>query len=241
MIGRVTSMTYAIICYAIGMASLVYAAGWLIGLYTPTAVDDPSGEFTMTNLAINFGLVLAFALQHSVMARPGFKAIWTKLIPAHAERATYILASAIAMFAMMWYWQPLGVVIWQAQGVASTTLYAIYAIGWAVLVSATFFLNHFDLFGLRQAWLNLRGKAYNHIPFATPGFYRWVRHPIYVGWLLVIWAAPTMTVSHFAFALLTTIYIVAAVPIEERDLTRILPEYDEYKKTTPALIPNFRR
>ena len=237
MIGRITSMIYAVVCYTLGMAVLAYSAAWLGDFALPTTVDSAGVNFTVTALLINLALVLMFAVQHSVMARPWFKAAWTKIIPAQTERATYILTSSIAMFAMMWYWQPMGGDIWRLEGTALTIMYVVYGIGWFVLVSSTFFLNHFDLFGLRQAWLHLRGKPYTHIPFRTPGYYKLVRHPIYVGWLIVIWAAPAMTVTHLAFAVLTTIYIVMAIPYEERDLEEMLPEYADYKSATPSLIP----
>ena len=240
MIGRIAGMTYAILCYAIGMATLAYTAGWLGGFFVPVPLDAPNPVFSLTGLIINVGLVLMFGLQHSIMARPAFKALWTRIIPPHCERATYVLASSVAMFAMMWFWQPLGLDIWRLDGSAALLVYGVYALGWFILVSATFFLNHFDLFGLRQAWLNLRGKPYTHIPFHTPGYYRWVRHPLYVGWLTLIWATPTMTVSHLVFALATTAYILIAIPLEERDLKNMLPEYEAYRSTTPALLPGSR-
>ncbi len=236
MFGRITIALYAIVSYTIGMATLVFSAAWMGGFLVPTPLDAPA-SFSVLALLANIGLVVMFGLQHSIMARPAFKAKWTKIIPPAAERSTYILASSIAMFAMMWFWQPLGVDIWRLDGAAAVALYALFGVGWVILVSSTFFLNHFDLFGLRQAWLNLRGMPYTHVPFATPGYYRWVRHPIYVGWLVAIWATPTMTISHLVFALATTVYILAAIPMEERDLEAMLPEYKDYKATTPSLVP----
>ncbi len=241
MFGRLTSMIYAVASYAAGMAVLAYAAGWMGGFLVPNQLDGPATGSMLWGIAVNIGLVAIFALQHSVMARPAFKAWWTKIIPAECERATYVLASAVAMFAMMWFWQPLGVEIWTLTGGAAVAMYVTYAVGWAILVSATFCLNHFDLFGLRQAWLNLRGKAYTNLPFATPFYYRLVRHPLYVGWLVLIWATPTMTISHLVFAIATTAYILFAIPLEERDLERMMPEYADYKANTPALIPRLRR
>ena len=236
MFSRLSSIVYAVICYTAGMAVLAFAAGWLGGFLVPQPLDAVA-QFSVVGLLINLGLVVGFGVQHSVMARPGFKTVWTKIIPPHLERATYVLASSIAMFAMMWFWQPLGIDIWRLTGTGQAIAYGLFAVGWFVLVSSTFFLNHFELFGLRQAWLNLRGKPYTHIAFRTPGYYRWVRHPIYVGWLMLIWATPTMTISHLVFALATTVYILIAIPLEERDLENMLPEYEAYKATTPALIP----
>ncbi len=237
MIGRVVSMAYAVFCYAAGMAVLAYTAAWLGGFVVPNQLDAPAVGSLAVALLVNVGLVLVFGVQHSVMARPAFKNWWTRWIPPHCERSTYVLASSIALFVLMWFWQPIGIDIWRLEGSAMIAAYVMYGVGWFVLVTSTFFLNHFDLFGLRQAWLNLRGKAYTHIPFNTPGYYRFVRHPIYVGWLVLIWATPTMTVSHLVFALATTAYILSAIPLEEKDLETLLPEYKNYKKTTPALVP----
>ena len=239
MFGRITSMIYAFVCYTVGMAVLAYSAAWMGGFLLPVTLDTPA-QFTVLGLIINLGLVALFGIQHSVMARPAFKQQWTKIIPAHCERATYVLASSIAMFVMMYFWQPLGVDIWRVDGTAQVVLYSLFGFGWFILVSSTFFLNHFDLFGLRQAWLNLRGKPYTHIPFRTPGYYRLVRHPIYVGWLTLIWATPTMTISHLVFALATTAYILIAIPMEEKDLENMLPEYQGYKESTPALVPGMK-
>lgn len=237
MTGRIGSMLYAVCCYGVGMAVLAYTAGWLGGFLTPTQLDAPGRGHIGIAVLINLLLVGVFAVQHSVMARPAFKAWWTRFVPAQCERATYVLFSSIALMALMWFWQPIGISVWQLQGNAAVAAYTVYACGWFVLVTATFFLNHFELFGLRQAWLNLRGQPYTHIPFKTPGYYRVVRHPIYVGWLLLIWATPAMTVSHLLFALASTAYILIAIPLEERDLANMLPEYKDYQATTPALVP----
>lgn len=241
MTGRIASMIYAVVCYTAGMGVLAYGAAWLGGFWVPNPLDAPGTGDPLAAIAIDLLLVLGFGLQHSVMARPGFKAWWTRIVPAHCERATYVLFSGLAMLAMMWFWQPIGIDVWRLEGTAAVVAWGIYATGWFVLVSATFFINHFDLFGLRQAWLNLRGKPYSHIPFRTPGYYRWVRHPIYVGWLILFWATPTMTVSHLVFALATTGYILTAIPLEERDLSRLLPEYRAYKACTAALVPGLIR
>lgn len=241
MIGRIGSMVYAVVCYSLGMGVLVWAAAWLGGFCVPNQLDAPGAGHPASAVAINLTLVLGFGLQHSVMARPRFKTWWTRVVPPHCERATYVLFSGVALFVLMWFWQPIGIDVWHLEGSAAVAAYVVYATGWLVLVSATFCINHFDLFGLRQAWLHLRGKPYTHVPFRTPGFYRWVRHPIYVGWLLLFWATPTMTVSHLLFALATTAYILTAIPLEERDLARMLPEYQAYKARTAALIPGWNR
>lgn len=237
MIFRIAGMTYAVFCYMAGMASLLFAAGWLVGFGVPTPLDAPPTSSFGSALLINLGLVVMFGVQHSVMARPWFKKRWTQVIPEPLERATYVLVSAVTMVAMMWFWQPLGIEIWALTGNAELLMFAFFALGWVILVSATFYLNHFELFGLRQAWFYLRGLDYTPISFATPGMYRWVRHPIYVGWFILIWAAPVMTISHLVFALAVSIYTLIAIPLEERDLSQALPEYEDYKTRVPALMP----
>ena len=240
MIPRILNFTYGLVCYALGMAALVYTAFWLIDL-TPNALDAADGAMSLTSVAINVGLIAFFALQHSGMARPAFKARWTRVIPASVERSTYILASAAAMAVFFIFWQPLGVDVWRIEnGTAYAGILAAYAAGWGVLVYATFCINHFDLFGLRQVWLNLRGMPYTELSFSQRGLYRLVRHPIYSGWFLVIWITPVMTISHLLFAIGTTAYILWAVRLEEADLRAVLPEYDAYAAAVPAYFPGNR-
>jgi protein-S-isoprenylcysteine O-methyltransferase Ste14 len=220
------------------MASLVYIGLWLINLFVPNALDAPAQADAATGLAINLVLVIAFGLQHSGMARPGFKRAITRFIPAHLERSTYVLVSGIATVGLCHLWQPLGGVIWSIHSEAGlVAIYTVYTLGWALLVMSTFWINHFDLFGLRQVWLNIRGVTYTHLTFQTPGLYKFIRHPLYVGWFTVMWAAPTMTISHLMFALMVSVYIFMAIQWEEADLTKALPEYRRYKATTPMLVP----
>jgi protein-S-isoprenylcysteine O-methyltransferase Ste14 len=192
-----------------------------------------------SSLLVDLGLLVLFALQHSVMARPAFKAWWTRFIPEPAERSTYVLASSVALIVLFACWQPLGGVIWKVtQPTAAMTLYALCAFGWLLVLLSTFLINHFDLFGLRQIWLYLRNEPYTHLTFRTPGPYRLVRHPLYVGWLFAFWATPDMTLTHFVFALATTGYILVAIQLEERDLARHLgTQYSDYRKRVPMLIP----
>jgi protein-S-isoprenylcysteine O-methyltransferase Ste14 len=172
------------------------------------------------------------------MARPAFKRWWTRIVPAAAERSTYVLFSSLALIALFWFWQPMGGVIWDISASAGIdTMYVIYAAGWALLLYATFLINHFDLFGLRQIWLQLVGKPITPLNFVTPWLYRQVRHPIYVGWLMIIWPTPTMTVAHLVFAVMSTAYILVGIQLEERDLIAAHPEYAEYKKRVPGLLP----
>jgi protein-S-isoprenylcysteine O-methyltransferase Ste14 len=176
------------------------------------------------------------------MARPAFKRAWTRIIPEPAERSTYVLCSSLALAGMFWLWQPLGGVIWDFEATwARCTLWTLFLAGWALILFSSFLINHFDLFGLRQVWLHWRGTAYTALPFRTPSLYRVVRHPLYVGWLLAFWATPTMTIAHLLFALLCTAYILAAIPLEERDLVEALPEYAAYREAVPMLLPRAAR
>jgi protein-S-isoprenylcysteine O-methyltransferase Ste14/truncated hemoglobin YjbI len=239
MISKIAGLIYGGVSYAIGMASLVYIGLWLGNIGIVNALDAPRVSSVFMSVLTNLGLIVLFGLQHSGMARPRFKRALTRFIPSHLERSTYVLVSGIATAAMVFFWQPMGGVVWQAVNPGVTVaIYTLYVLGWILLVLSTFWINHFDLFGLRQVWLNFRGQPYTHIPFKTPGLYQFIRHPLYVGWLTVMWAAPLMTVAHLAFAITSTIYIFIAIRYEERDLADALPEYRKYREETPMLVPN---
>lgn len=235
-------LLYGVACYAVFFATFLYAIGFIGNLWVPKAMDSARSTSVGAAVLIDLGLLALFALQHSVMARPAFKRAWTKVIPESAERSTYTLLSSLALILLFWAWRPIGGVVWNMENEAArTALYALYAFGWALLLYTTFLLNHFDLFGLRQVWLQFRGRPYTPLPFKTPALYRWVRHPLYVGWLTIFWAAPTMTVTHLLFALMTTAYILIAIQLEERDLVAALPEYADYRKRVPMLVPGTKR
>jgi protein-S-isoprenylcysteine O-methyltransferase Ste14 len=229
------------VCYVLTLAALVYAVGFIGGFLTPTRLDDPRQGSLTGALAINAGLLLLFAVQHSGMARPGFKRWLTRFVPAQAERSTYVLLSNAALFVLYWQWQPLGGVVWDiSDETARTAVFVLYALGWLIVLATTFLINHFDLFGLRQVWLAFRGLPYTALRFNTPGPYRVIRHPLYIGWLTVFWAAPTMTAAHLLFAVGITIYILVAIRWEERDLVRFHPEYAAYRRRVPMLLPRLR-
>lgn len=238
MVRRSLLLTYGVLCYTLSLASFLYAVGFIGGFLTPTQLDDPAQESLGTALAINAGLLALFALQHSGMARPRFKRWLTRFVPESAERSTYVLLSSAALFLLFWLWQPLGGVVWHVSGEAARgVVFAVYAAGWVMVLYTTFLINHFDLFGLRQVWLAFRKVPYNPLKFATPGPYRMVRHPLYIGWFTVFWAAPTMTAAHLLFAVGTTMYILAAIRWEERDLIAAHPEYASYRRRVPMLLP----
>ncbi|MET0654593.1 MAG: methanethiol S-methyltransferase [Pseudoxanthomonas sp.] len=239
---RISILLYGVVCYAVFFATFLYAIGFIGNLWVPKAMDSAPTTSVGRAVLIDLGLLALFALQHSVMARPAFKRLWTRIIPESAERSTYTLLSSLALILLFWLWSPIGGVVWEVRNEAArVAIHAAYAFGWALLLYTTFLLNHFDLFGLRQVWLQFRGRPYTHLPFKTPTVYRWVRHPLYVAWLFTFWATPTMTVTHLLFALMTTAYILIAIQLEERDLVAALPEYADYRKQVPMLIPSARR
>jgi protein-S-isoprenylcysteine O-methyltransferase Ste14 len=238
MLGRITAFSYGVVCYLAFLATFLYAIGFLGNFGVPKSIDSgPLVPFTQA-LAINFALLGLFALQHSLMARPWFKAAWTRIVPKSVERSTYVLLSSVALLLLFWKWQPMGGVIWNMSSAPGRlALEALYACGYLTVLISTFLINHFDLFGLRQVWLHLLGRTYTEIGFRTPGPYRYMRHPLYVGWLLVFWSAPVMTLAHLVFAIATTLYILVAIQLEERDLVRLHGEYAEYRRQVPMLVP----
>jgi protein-S-isoprenylcysteine O-methyltransferase Ste14 len=233
---------YGVISYALFFASFLYAIGFIGNVAVPKSIDsDPVMPFGIS-LLVNLGLLGLFAVQHSVMARPAFKRWLTRFIPREAERSTYVLLSTLCMALLMWQWAPLGGVIWNVTGHwGSIALSSLYFASWGFLLYATFLLNHFDLFGLRQSFNALRRRETPALEFRTPALYRIVRHPIYVGWLGIFWFTPTMTVTHLFFALMASAYTVVGMWLEENDLDKVHPEYAHYKHKVPALIPSLRR
>ena len=242
MFTRIAIFLYGVVSYAIFFVTFLYAVGFIGNFGVPRTLDaGPSRPF-VESLLIDLGLLALFALQHSVMARPAFKRWFTRVVPEAAERSTYVLASSVALIAMFALWQPLGGVVWTVtDATARGVLWGCFAFGWLLVLVSTFLINHFDLFGLRQVWLQLVGKPYTTLVFGTPGPYKLVRHPLYVGWFFAFWATPTMTVSHLLFAIMTTAYILVAIQLEERDLETFHPEYREYKARVPMLIPFTKR
>jgi protein-S-isoprenylcysteine O-methyltransferase Ste14 len=239
---RVIAFVYGAVSYLIFFGTFLYAAGFIGNLVVPKTLDGTPVGSLGTSLLIDLGLLGLFAVQHSVMARPAFKRMWTRIVPEPVERSTYVLASSLALILLFWAWRPLGGVVWDVQNpVGRGLLHAGFAFGWLLVLVATFLINHFDLFGLRQVWLHFRGRPYTPLPFKTPGLYRLVRHPLYVGWFFAFWSTPTMTTTHLLFALATTAYILIAIQLEERDLVTFHPEYAEYRRRVPMLIPRTRR
>jgi protein-S-isoprenylcysteine O-methyltransferase Ste14 len=240
--GKIISFVYGVVSYVVFFGTFLYAAGFVGNLVVPKSLDGPQVGPFGTSLLIDLGLLGLFAVQHSVMARPAFKRAWTRIVPQAVERSTYVLASSLALILLFWQWRPLGGVVWDVRDPAARALlHAGFAFGFLLVLVTTFLINHFDLFGLRQVWLYLRGRPHRPLPFVTPGPYRIVRHPLYVGWFFAFWSAPTMTVTHLVFAVATTAYILVAIRLEERDLVAMHPEYAGYRALVPMLIPVRRR
>lgn len=237
---RILFFIYGVVSYSVGVFALLYLIAFLGDLFVPKTIDGIPMMSTWKAIGINLFLILLFGVQHSVMARPAFKKRWTKIISPVIERSTYVLFTFLALITLFYFWQPLGGEVWNvsSDSYLYNILYGMFFLGWVILFLATFLINHFDLFGLRQVYLNLIGKEYTPLVFKERGFYKSVRHPIYSGLLLGMWCTPHMTVSHLFLAVLWTVYVFYAIGLEERDLINEWGEkYQEYKNRTGGVFP----
>ena len=236
-------LLFAIASYLVFLATMAYAVVFFGNLFVNRTIDAaptiPLGE----GMAVNVAILVAFALQHSGMARPRFKRWLSRYATTDAQRSIYVLASSLAMIALMLLWQPLGWVVWSVETtLAKQLILGAYFAGWLVMAWSTFLIDHWELFGLRQAWYAFRGNAPCRDPaFRTPAAYRYVRHPIYTGWLILLWAAPVMTISHLVIAAGLSLYVILGVRLEERDLLRRIPYYAQYRRKVPMLLPSWRK
>jgi protein-S-isoprenylcysteine O-methyltransferase Ste14 len=237
---RIGVFLYGVVSYAVFFLTFLYAVGFIGNLYLPRTMDSTARVGFLPALLIDVALLAIFAVQHSAMARPAFKRVLTRYIPEPAERSTYVLCSSLLLIALFAFWQPIGGVLWNVTDPgARNVINLVSGFGFALVLVATFLINHFDLFGLRQVWLYLTGKPYTYLEFRTPLFYRYVRHPLYVGWIIAFWATPTMTGAHLLFAIMTTTYMLIAIRWEERDLVMVHgAKYEKYRKEVPKLIPS---
>ena len=239
---RTATLIYGVICYTIFFLTFLYAIGFVGNLLVPKTIDGEPTMGMIQALIVDLLLLGVFAIQHSVMARPGFKKVWTRIVPEQAERSTYVLLSSLALILLFFYWQPLGGTIWSVTNTVGVYLfYTGFAFGWGLVLVSTFLINHFDLFGLRQVWLFFRKQPYTNLRFAEPWPYRVIRHPLYMGWFFAFWCTPTMTATHLVFAVMTTAYILIAIQLEEHDLEQAHKDYAAYKQRVPMLIPRLIR
>jgi methanethiol S-methyltransferase len=240
---RFLALVYGIGCYLLFLGTLLYTMGFVANRGVPKSIDSGPAPTPLAAALIDVLLLSVFAVQHSVMARHRFKQQWTRIVSWYLERTTFVLAATLALALVMWRWCPIPLMVWDLRGTVSGLLLAtLFWAGWGVVVVSTCLINHFELFGLEQMWAYFQGKEFNRPPFKTPLFYAWVRHPLYLGFIIAFWAAPVMTVGHLLFAIVTTGYILVGIAYEERDLIRIYGEaYREYRRRVPMLIPWGRR
>jgi len=235
-------LLYGIFAYFVSIVTLTYSVAFFGNLFVARTIDAvaivPFGEA----LVVNFCLLLLFGLQHSGMARKSFKRWLHSRMSRCLERSTYVLASSVAIIVVLALWQPMGGIVWSvSNAILSRAIYAFYFVGWGLMIYATFLIDHFEMFGLRQVWRAYQGGECWSPKLRTPGLYRRVRHPIYLGWLVIMWASPVMTVTHLVFAAGMTIYILVGIQFEERDLAVELSDYQQYQRKVPMLLPSSRR
>ncbi|PWE17812.1 hypothetical protein DDZ18_09185 [Marinicauda salina] len=235
---RLAVLIYGVIAYALFFVTFLYAIGFVGNYVVPKSIDSGATAPFTISLVVNLALMSLFAIQHSVMARPGFKRWWTRIVPPSMERSTYVLLSSLVLALLFWLWRPMPGVVWQVEGVAAMALTALFFLGWGVVLINSYAIDHFELFGLRQVFDFFRGRSFEPPGFKENLLYKLVRHPLMLGFIIAFWATPVMSVGHLLFAVVTTAYILVALQFEERDLIGYLGgRYRDYQQRVPMLIP----
>lgn len=238
---RLFAVIYGVVAYVAFLATFTYAVFFIGDIAVPKTIDSGAVLPLFLAATINLLLLGTFAIQHSVMARQGFKRAWTQVVPRHLERPTYVLAASLVLMLLLWQWRPIPQTVWELHGVAATVLSVTFWLGWAVLLTSTFLINHFELFGLKQVWTYLRQKEHREAKFRTPSLYKVVRHPLYLGFVIAFWSAPRMSLGHLIFAIACTGYILLGIYFEERDLVKAHGQaYRSYREQVPMLVPFFK-
>lgn len=238
-IARMVAFLYGILAYFVFFVTFLYAIGFVSGMVVPKTIDSGPAGPPMESAIVNLLLMSLFAVQHSVMARRQFKEWWTQYVPKSVERSTYVLFSSLALALLLWQWRPIPTVVWQIDDPQiATAVTGISLLGWLIVLTSTFLINHFELFGLHQVANNLTGRSMPAPRFRTPLYYKFVRHPLYLGFIIAFWAAPTMTIGHLLFAAVTTAYILVGILLEERDLIDLFgDDYRRYRERVSMLVP----
>jgi protein-S-isoprenylcysteine O-methyltransferase Ste14 len=239
LMAKILALVYGLGCYGIFFVTFLYAIGFVANMVVPKSIDSGGPAPTPEALLINLLLLGLFAVQHSVMARPEFKARWTKIVPAPVERSTFVLLTSLILLLLFWQWRPMTTVLWDVQNaMGRTLLWGLFFLGWAQVLVASAIIDHLDLFGVRQVLLYAQGKEYRHPHFQIRGLYKYVRHPLLLGFVIAFWVTPHMTTGHLLFAVMTTAYMLIAIQLEERDLVRFHgPAYEEYRRRVPMILP----
>jgi protein-S-isoprenylcysteine O-methyltransferase Ste14 len=235
---RLFGLLYGVLMYVFFLATFAYAICFVGNIVVPKTIDSGTESPFLVAVAVNALLLAAFAVQHSVMARQGFKRAWTRVVPKQLERSTYVLAASLVLALLLWQWRPIPQTVWEMHGTAAALLSVMFWVGWAILLTSTFLINHFELFGLKQVWTYLRRAEHTEAKFRMPSLYKVVRHPLYLGFVIAFWSAPRMSVGHLIFAIATTGYILLGIYFEERDLINTYGHaYLNYCKRVPMLVP----
>jgi len=236
---KMAALIYGLVAYGVFLFTFLYAIGFMGNIVVPKSIDSGCSPSAGVAIATDLLLLGLFAVQHSVMARQGFKAWWTRIVPRPIERSTFVLLSSLLLLLLFWQWRPIAGVVWSVEDRSvSAALWVLFAVGWGIVLVSSVIIDHFDLFGVRQVYLYARNRRYSPPEFKVSSFYRYVRHPLLLGFMIAFWATPRMTLGHLLFAVVTTAYMLVAIRLEERDLVRFHGEaYEAYRRKTPMLFP----